>query len=130
MGHVEGGEESAEIPRIIMYTRIINLILSILMIMVSLLTLLTTTNATTGVLGCYVVVFASLLCCYETHLKQVSKTIALNFGFLYHAKSRTAFMFFVGSILFSFSYFAKLIGLCMFANGFFNIYILFKYPGN
>ncbi len=38
-------------------------------------------------------------------------------------------MIFVGTILFSFSLFGKIIGLCMLANSFFNIYILFKYPG-
>jgi hypothetical protein len=86
----------AAIPRMILYTRIINLALSIAMIMVSLLSLLTTQSATTGVLACYVVVFACLLCCFETHLKQVSKLIAMNFGFMYSAKSRSAFMIFIG----------------------------------
>jgi hypothetical protein len=66
------------------------------MIIASLLSLLTTDNATTGVLACYVVVFSCLLCCFETHLKQVAKVIAFNFGFLYSAKSRAAFMIFVG----------------------------------
>jgi hypothetical protein len=116
------------IPRIITYTRVINLGLSICMILISLLAILTTQSATTGVLACYVVVFACLLCCFETHLKQVSKIIALNFGFMYSAKSRAAFMIFIGTILFSFSLFGKILGLCMLANAGFNIYILWKYP--
>ena len=66
------------------------------MILVSVLALLTTQTATTGVLACYVVVFSCLLCCFETHLKQVSKLIALNFGFMYSAKSRSVFMMFIG----------------------------------
>lgn len=116
------------------------------MIMVSLLSMLTTQSATTGVLACYVVIFACLLCCFETHLKQVSKIIALNFGFMYSAKSRAAFMIFIGklkcqckmacnhascsigTIMFSFSLFGKLIGLVMLGNAGFNIFILFKYP--
>lgn len=128
----------------ILYTRVINLFLSICMIIVSCLSLLTTQTATTGVLACYVVVFSCLLCCFETHLKQVSKIIALNFGFMYSAKSRSVFMIFlgtlsyfllisvnsilVGTILFSFSLFGKLIGIFMLVNAGFNIYILFKYP--
>jgi hypothetical protein len=124
-----GGDVDGDIPRMIMYTRIINLVLSMSMLLVSSLTLVTSDDATSGVLGCYVVVFSCLLCCYETHLKQISKVIALNFGFLYNAKSRVCFMFFVGSILFSFKFFAQLIGCLMFANAFFNIYVIMKYPG-
>ena len=122
-------EVDQAVPRMILYTRVINLGLSICMIFVSLLSLLTTNNATTGVLAIYVVVFACLLCCFETHLKQISKIIAMNFGFLYSAKSRSAFMIFVGTILFSFSLFGKIIGLLMLANAAFNIFIIAKYPG-
>ena len=61
----------------ILYTRITNLVLSVCMIMASLVSLLTTPDATTGVLACYVLVFSCLLCCFETHLKQISKIIAL-----------------------------------------------------
>lgn len=86
----------AIVPRYLLYTRIINLILSVCMILVSVLALLTTQTATTGVLACYVVVFSCLLCCFETHLKQISKIIALNFGFMYDAKSRSVFMLFIG----------------------------------
>ena len=109
-------------------TRIVNLVLSVCMMIASLLSLLTTTSATTGILGIYTVVFSCLLCCYETHLKQVSKIIALNFGFLFSAKSRCVFMVFIGTIMFSFSLFGQLIGIAMLANAGFNAYILFKYP--
>lgn len=37
-------------------------------------------------------------------------------------------MIFVGTILFSFSLFGKIIGACMLANAGFNIYVLIKYP--
>ena len=113
----------------ILYTRVINLVLSVCMILTSLLSLLTTADATTGVLACYVVVFSCLLCCFETHLKQISKIIAANFGFMYSAKSRCLFMVFVGTILFSFSLFGKIIGLAMLANAGFNMYAIVMYPG-
>ncbi len=34
----------------------------------------------------------------------------------------------IGTILFSFSLFGKIIGLCMIANACFNVFILFRYP--
>jgi hypothetical protein len=105
-----------------------NLGLSLLMLLASLLSLVTTNSMTTGVLACYVVAFSCLLCCFETHLKQVSKVIAVNFGFLYSAKSRSVFIMFIGTIMFSFSLFGKVIGLCMLANAAFNFYVLCMYP--
>ena len=113
----------------ILYSRVINLALSICMIVASLLSLLTTDNATTGVLACYVVVFSCLICCFETHMKLISKMIALNFGFMYSAKSRCAFMIFVGTILFSFSLFGKIVGCLMLGNAAFNLFVLVKYKG-
>lgn len=117
-----------DVPRMILYTRVLNLALSVGMLIASLLSLLTTTDATTGVLACYTLIFGCLLCCYETHLKQVSKLIAKNFGFLYSAKSRCLFMVFIGSIMFSFSLFGKLIGLLMLANACFNGFLICMYP--
>jgi hypothetical protein len=120
---------STEIPKMIFYTRILNLILGICMIVVSLLSLLTTDNMTTGVLACYVVVFACLLCCFESGLQVVLRVIALNFGFMYSAKARSVFMVFIGTILFSFSLFGKIIGIAMLANAGLNVYAIVKYPG-
>jgi len=62
-------------------------------------------------------------------MKLISKMIALNFGFMYSAKARSAFMIFVGTILFSFSLFGKIVGCLMLANAGFNIFVLFKYKG-
>lgn len=123
------GDVDPAVPRMILYSRVINLLLSVCMIVASLLSLLTTDNATTGVLACYVVVFSCLICCFETHMKLISKMIALNFGFMYSAKSRSVFMIFVGTILFSFSLFGKIVGCLMLANAGFNIFVLFKYKG-
>ena len=106
----------------------VNLILSVCMIIASLLSILTTGDITTGVLACYVVVLSCLLCCYETHLKQISKVIALNFGFLYSAKTRCIFMLFIGTIMFSFSLFGKIVGIAMIINAGFNFYVIVKHP--
>ena len=113
----------------ITYTRVVNLILSSLMILVSLLCMVTASGATSGVLACYVVVFSCLLCCFETKLKMVSKVIATNFGFMYSAKARVAYMIMVGTILFSFNGFlAFVVALAMVGNAGFNAYIIFKHP--
>jgi hypothetical protein len=37
-------------------------------------------------------------------------------------------MFFVGTILMSLTFFCMLIGMAMFANAAFNLYVIFKYP--
>lgn len=131
INNYNSGDDNSDnsVPRMILYTRVINLGLSTAMFLVALLSFLSTNTVTTGVLACYVLVFSCLLCCFETHLKQMSKVIALNFGFLYSGYSRAAFLFFVSTIVFSLSLFGKLIGLLMFANAIFNIFILFKYPG-
>ena len=87
--------------------------LSILMIVICLLSILTTADITSGVLACYVVLLSCMLCCYETHLKQVSKAIATNFGFLYSAKARCLFFLFIGSIMFHFGFFGMIMGIAM-----------------
>jgi hypothetical protein len=89
-----------QIPRLILYTRIANVILSICMILVSFLALFTTSVATTGVLACYVMAFSYLICCFEMHFKSVAKFILLNFGFMYSAKCRSFFMVLVGMLYF------------------------------
>jgi len=117
------------IPNIIFYTRVLNLALGVCMIVASILSLLTTTSATTGVLCCYTVAFACLLCCFESGLQVVLRNIALNCGFMYSAAWRSTFMVFISTILFSFSIFGKIVGALMLANAGFNFYALWKYPG-
>mmetsp|Transcript_28377 Transcript_28377/g.28675 ORF Transcript_28377/g.28675 Transcript_28377/m.28675 type:complete len:261 (+) Transcript_28377:124-906(+) len=131
--NADGNQTSAstpdkEIPQAMLYTRVINLVLSGCIVVACLLSLLTTVSITTGVLACYAIVFACLLCCYETHLKQISKMIALNFGFMYSAKYRCVFILFVGIILFNFSLFGTIVGALMIANSVYNAFIILKYP--
>lgn len=118
-----------EIPTVIFYTRVLNLSLGVCMIVASVLSLLTTSSATTGVLCCYTIAFACLLCCFESGLQVILRTIALNCGFMYSAAWRSAFMMFISTILFSFSIFGKVVGALMLGNAAFNIYALWKYPG-
>ena len=75
----------------VLYARIANMILSVAMVIIAVLSYVGA-DVATGVLASYVIIFGCLLCCFETHLKQVARTIAENFGFLFHAKSRAIFL--------------------------------------
>ena len=130
-GHLYTEEEEElikEIPTVIFYTRMANLILGALMIVVSTLSIVTTTSLTSAVLALYTVAFACLLCCFESGLQVVLRAIALNCGFMYSAAWRSTFMIFISTILFSFSIFGKIIGALMLANACFNMYAIWKYP--
>lgn len=130
-GHLYTEEEEElikEIPTVIFYTRLANLILGLLMIVASMLSIVTTTSLTSAVLALYTVAFACLLCCFESGLQVVLRAIALNCGFMYSAAWRSAFMIFISTILFSFSIFGKIIGALMLVNAGFNIYAIWKYP--
>merc|ERR1719263_2527922 len=54
-----------------------------------------------GVLCLYIWFFALLICCFETHLAQVSRIIGENFGFLYNVKGRVTFFVLVSFLCFS-----------------------------
>jgi uncharacterized membrane protein YgaE (UPF0421/DUF939 family) len=110
-----------------MYTRIANRILSVGMGAAAGLNL-SSTDVSTAVIACYVMAFSCLICCYETHLKQVHMTIAVNFGFLYNAKGRIVFLAFVGMLLFNLGLIGIIVGSAMVANLAAHVYILFRYP--
>jgi COPI associated protein len=50
----------------------------------------------TIVLAAYLLAFACILCCFETHIGFVARLAAANFGFLYNAKGRAVFLLFIG----------------------------------
>ncbi|CAN0112292.1 unnamed protein product, partial [Hapterophycus canaliculatus] len=82
-----------------------------------------------AVLAVYLFAFSCILCCFETHLKVVAKTIAANFGFLYNAKGRAVFLVFVGVLSFSLSTILSAVaGALMLVNAAFNFYVIFTYP--
>ncbi|CAM9366875.1 unnamed protein product, partial [Phaeothamnion confervicola] len=116
-----------KVPQLIMFMRLANIGLCGLLATTAILELLLTPSLQQGVLACYLFAFACVLCCFETHLKVVAKTIAANFGFLYNAKGRAAFMLFVGILCFSFgSVLGYISGVAMLVNGAFNFYVIVK----
>eukprot|EP00904_Undaria_pinnatifida_P004481 jgi/Undpi1/14033/HiC_scaffold_9.g03684.m1 len=112
------------------YMRVANMALCVLLAATALSKLLFSGLDVSGaVLACYLFAFSCILCCFETHLKVVAKTIAANFGFLYNAVGRAIFLVFVGVICFSLDeLLAYIAGALMMANAAFNFYVIFKYP--
>jgi len=116
------------VPQIVRNTRIANMLLAVGMGVAAVLSL-ASSDLTEGVIACYILVFSCLICCYETHLKQVQKTIANNFGFLFNAKGRAVFLTMVGCLLFSIGgIFGTVMGALMLANVAFNVYAIVKFP--
>ncbi|CAM9906733.1 unnamed protein product, partial [Choristocarpus tenellus] len=122
-------DRQAKVPQLTIYMRLANMGLCVLLAATAVVNLVGS-DPSKGVLACYLFAFSCVLCCFETHLKVVAKTIAANFGFLYNAKGRAAFLMFIGILCFSFSpnLLAIISGILMLANAVFNLYVIVKYP--
>ena len=95
--------------------------------MVSLLSL---SGGFAGIVVCgYVFSFSCLLCCFETHLKAISRVIGENFGFMYNVRGRVAFLILVAFLCFGLGLLGLIAGLAMFAVAGFNAYAIYKNPG-
>eukprot|EP00903_Cladosiphon_okamuranus_P020176 g18520.t1 len=123
-------ERQVKVPQLMIYMRVANIAICVLLATAAILKLITVDlDISGGVLACYLFAFSCILCCFETHLKVVAKTIAANFGFLYNAKGRAAFLIFVGLLALSLDNIISLIaGILMICNAAFNFYVIFKYP--
>ncbi|CAN0181792.1 unnamed protein product [Scytosiphon promiscuus] len=123
-------EREAKVPQLMIYMRLANIGLCILLAATALAKLIVAGADLSGaVLAVYLFAFSCILCCFETHLKVVAKTIAANFGFLYNAKGRATFLVFVGVLCFSLAtLLAYIAGVLMIVNAAFNFYVIFTYP--
>lgn len=124
-------EEQRQPPgpdNLILYMRLCNVAATVLMSTMAVIKLLSLPGFNSAILSIYIWFFAILLCCFETHLKQVSKIIAENFGFLYHAKGRAAFFVLIGVLCLGISFLGVIAGFFALATAVFNIYVLHKHP--
>ena len=113
---------------LVTYMRLLNMGITILMSMAAVYRLLDFPGFNSAILSMYIWFFAALLCCFETHLKMVSKIIASNFGFLYHVKGRVAFLLLMAMLCFGLKTIGVIAGCgCIFAAGF-NAYVISKHP--
>ncbi|KAJ1452156.1 hypothetical protein M885DRAFT_528011 [Pelagophyceae sp. CCMP2097] len=109
--------------------RMLNVGVSALMSAAAVIALLSLPSFDTAIISLYIWFFAIMLCCFETHLKAVSKVIASNFGFLYHAKGRLLFLVLLATLCFGLGLLGLISGgFLLFAAGF-NTYVICKYPG-
>ncbi|CAN0026734.1 unnamed protein product, partial [Discosporangium mesarthrocarpum] len=120
-------DRQAKVPQLMIYMRLANMGLCVLLAATAVVNVFGG-DLSKAVLACYLFAFSCILCCFETHLKVVAKTIAANFGFLYNAKGRAVFLLFVGFLCFSFgsNLLGVLSGILMLINAVFNLYVICK----
>lgn len=115
---------------IILYTRMVNFAASISVLTMSVLYVIGASGRLDViVLSLYSTCGGCLICCTETQLKFVRTSIAMNFGFLFHAGFRFMFYLLVASVCLGFrSLFGYINGAVLIAVAFYNTYILMSYP--
>ena len=124
-------EERQTLNKMVVRMRIANVTAASLMVTSALLTILADSSATmsTFVVALYVSCFGCLLCCFETHLAVVARTIAENFGFMYSAKGRFLFLVLLSTLCFSMDGILPIItGSILCATALLNLYVLCRYP--
>ncbi|KAJ8604575.1 hypothetical protein CTAYLR_007626 [Chrysophaeum taylorii] len=113
---------------LVIYMRLVNVGVTILMSAMACIKLLSFPGFNSAVIAIYIWFFALLLCCFETHLKQVSKIIAENFGFLYHVKGRCAFLVLSAMLCFGISTLGIVAGVALLLAAGFNAYVIYEHP--
>ena len=123
-------EERANLNKLALRMRLANVIAASLMITSAVLTILADSNATvsTLVVGIYVSCFGCLLCCFETHLAVVARIISENFGFMYSAKGRFAFLVLLSTLCFTLDLIGKITGGLLCATAILNLYVICRFP--
>ena len=113
---------------LIISMRLLNMGVSILMAAAAIIKLLSLPAFTKGVLCLYIWFFALLICCFETHLAQVSRIIGENFGFLYNVKGRVTFFILVSFLCFSIGLIGLISGVGLLVAAAYNAYVIYKHP--
>lgn len=120
-----------ELPKLLRYMRVGNVICSILQIIAGLvgITSFITLNITGTLVSIYVIMFGVLFMLFECRLSRMEAAIRANFGFLYSYKGRAAFIFFIGFLDFGIgSTLATIAGILMCLNAFINLLVMCRHP--
>jgi hypothetical protein len=125
--------DEKELSRIRYWARMLRismLVICTLMIITGFYNFLSTTSSSlsTSFLAAYLMLFASLLCCYECGLRMVATYLVQNFGFLYNPIGRFCFLLFVGFICFDMSTMGIVCFCLLVVYGCVNSYVHFKHP--
>lgn len=113
---------------LVVYMRLCNVAVTVLLGVLACISLASLPGLNAVILWVYIWFFGLLLCCFETHLKQVSKIIAENFGFLYHVKGRVAFLLLISLLCFNLNVTGTIAGAALLGTAAFNVYVLYKHP--
>jgi hypothetical protein len=122
--------EQQQLRGVVLYTRLINLAASIAVIVISVLYFIgSLKDPKIMLLAAYSTCGGCLICCLETQLKFIRTSIAMNFGFLFHALFRFLFYMLIASVCFAFrGIMGYIVGGCLVWVAFWNTYVLIKYP--
>uniref|UniRef100_A0A7S2WC07 Uncharacterized protein n=1 Tax=Rhizochromulina marina TaxID=1034831 RepID=A0A7S2WC07_9STRA len=112
----------------LLYMRLANVAVAVLMVTAALTTFITSSSLSTAVIALYISCFGCLVCCFETHLKQVSIIIADNFGFMYNAKGRFIFMILMATLCMTLNVFGQITGGLMYGVALYNLYVICMHP--
>eukprot|EP00635_Sarcinochrysidales_sp_CCMP3193_P001356 CAMPEP_0118905834 /NCGR_PEP_ID=MMETSP1166-20130328/9645_1 /TAXON_ID=1104430 /ORGANISM="Chrysoreinhardia sp, Strain CCMP3193" /LENGTH=290 /DNA_ID=CAMNT_0006845105 /DNA_START=9 /DNA_END=881 /DNA_ORIENTATION=+ len=117
-----------EKDNLITYMRLLNMLVTLLMAIAAVTRLMVFPGFNSAILAMYIWFFAMMMCCFETHLKMVSKIIASNFGFLYHVKGRVAFLVLMGMLCMGLNTMGLVAGMACILAAVFNAYVICKHP--
>jgi len=116
------------LPRLVLVMRIANMVICILIATVAIIKMIAVTSVSAGVISVYLVFFSCMVTCFELQLKVLMDIIGTNFGFLYNGKGRAIFFLFIAFLTFTLGLFGYILGSIMVLNGFFNLYVIWKFP--
>jgi len=125
---VSDEELTAEVSKMVLIMRVMNLVVSFCMVVVSVFHY-KLSSPSLFILSIYSTTGGVLIFLQETQLKFIRTAIALNFGFLFNFVWRSLFYFLLGTIVWMFgSLWDQIVSIAIFCTAIFNAYILCAYP--
>ncbi|KAL7530822.1 hypothetical protein ACHAWF_003529 [Thalassiosira exigua] len=125
----QAAADEKDLPRVILFMRVLNMAAAILLVTTSILMLVQIPHISVWVSAIYASFGGILVCCLETQLKFVRTIIAMNFGFLFNSVYRFLFYCLMASVTWSYKnllgYITAITLACV---AVFNTFVLCRYP--
>lgn len=122
--------DGAALNEVVWRIRIINLVVCTLAILFQVPALLGQVlfSPAKAVLGCYLVFFCGVLCCFELHTPVVDTMIRDNFGMLHHPLSRVVFLVVLASVCWSQGGLESILAVVIVGNALYIVFVFARYP--
>mmetsp|Transcript_35541 Transcript_35541/g.74928 ORF Transcript_35541/g.74928 Transcript_35541/m.74928 type:complete len:245 (-) Transcript_35541:426-1160(-) len=122
--------DEKDLPKMILFMRILNMAAAALLITCSVLALIPSgTHLSVWVTAIYAMCGGILVCCLETQLKFIRTIIAMNFGFLFNSVYRFVFYLLMASVTWSYEgILGYITAITLGCVAVFNTYVLCRYP--